>query len=110
MDKSEIRTNQISGEDRQLKGLQDRGRVNFECADCGVLLLVLQLVAPKENNKSKVLTRIAVQCGLCGGCSYIQQIFGSFYPGAPNDNMMFDISDDDAGVPEVDVLFKAWSK
>jgi len=110
MDKAEIRTNQTDGEDRQLKGLQNKGLVNFECADCGTPLLVLQLATIKGDNKSEVLTRIAVRCGLCGGCSYVQQIPGLFYPGAPNDNMMFDISDNDTGAPEVDVLFEAWTK
>lgn len=110
MDKSEIRTNQTNGEDRQLKGLLNRGQMNFECADCGELLLVLQLADVEGDNKSEVLTRVAVQCDLCGGCSYSQQVPGQFYPGAPNDQMAFDIADDDTDAPETDVLFRAWSK
>jgi hypothetical protein len=112
MDKTELRVNRIDSDDKSLKGLQNNGLVNFECADCGKLLLVLQLVATvvKEFNKSEVLTRVAVKCGLCGGRSYVQQIPGQFFPGAPNDQMVFDISDDDINTPEVDVLFKAWSK
>lgn len=114
MDKAEIQTNQVDGKDRPLKGLQNRGLVNFECADCGKLLLILQLVSIANNDQSEVLTRVAVLCGLCGGCSYVQQITGQFYPGAPNDHMRFDVSDFEDmlknPVPQTDVLFKAWSK
>lgn len=105
----ELQMNQIDGDDKSLKGLQNNGLVNFECADCGKLLLVLQLVVEELNN-SKVLTRVAVKCSLCGGRSYIQQIPGQFFPGAPNDQMIFDVSSDDTDTPEVDVLFKAWSR
>lgn len=110
MDKARIETNQVDNNDRPLKGLQNRGLVNFECADCGKPLLVLQLAAVDGESRSKVLTRIAVQCGLCGGCSYVQQVSGQFYPGAPNDKMAFDVSDNDLNAPEADVLFKAWNK
>lgn len=110
MGKAEIRTGQVNGEDRQLKGLQDRGHVDFECANCGKSLLVLQLATIEGDDSPEILTRVAVQCGLCGGCSYAEQISGQFYPGAPSDQMAFDVSDDDTGAPEVDVLFKAWEK
>ena len=109
-DKAEIRTGQINGDDRTLKGLQNGGLVNFKCADCNRELLVLQLTTINGDNSPEILTRVAVQCGSCGGCSYIQQIHGQFYPGAPNDQVAFDVSDDDMGAPEVDVLFKAWEK
>lgn len=112
MDKSELRTNRIDNNDKPLKGLQNKGLMNFECADCGKSLLVLQLTAIEEDNKNKakVLTRVAVKCMDCGGFSYVQQISGSFYPGAPNDNMAFDILDDHIGAPVADVFFKVWSK
>ena len=110
MSRAEIRTGQNDGEDKVLKGLQDRGLVNLKCADCDKPLLVLQLAIIEGDNSPEVLTRVAVQCGLCGGCSYVTQITGQFYPGAPNDQMAFDVSDDDINAPEVDVLFKAWNK
>ncbi len=116
MNKTELRMNRVDSDDKSLKGLQNNGLVNFECADCGKPLLVLQLVSTiiedfnKNMAESEILTRIAVKCGLCGGCSYVQQIPGQFFPGAPNDQMVFDISDDDTDIPEVDILFKAWSK
>lgn len=110
MDKAELRTNRVDSDDKPLKGLQNKGLMNFECADCGKFLLVLQLVTVEGSNKSEVLTRVAVQCGLCGSFSHVQQIPGQFYPGAPNDQMAFDILNDDTDAPEVDVLFKAWSK
>jgi len=110
MDKSEIRTGQIDGSNRELKGLTNEGIVNFDCADCGETLLCLQLVNIKGDTQAQVLTRVAVKCGLCNGFSRVQQVSGQFYPGAPSDDMGFDISDDDTGAPEVDVLFKTWKK
>lgn len=110
MDKAELWMNQVDSRDKSLKGLQNGGLVNFECADCGKPLLVLQLATVESSNKSEVLTRIVVKCGLCGGFSHVQQISGQFYPGAPSDQMVFDVLDDNIGAPEADVLFKAWSK
>jgi hypothetical protein len=110
MDKSEIRTGQTDGRDRELKGLTNEGIVNLDCADCGTTLLCLQLASIKGDTQAQVLTRVAVKCGLCNGFSYVQQVPGQFYPGAPSDDMAFDVSDDDTGAPEADVLFKAWKK
>ncbi len=118
MDKSKINTNQTDGNEKTLKGLENRGLVNFECADCNKFLLVLQLVDVDGDKRSlsvlpkpsEVLTRVAVRCGFCGGSSCVQQIYGSFYPGASNDNMLFDVLEDDGETPEADVLFRAWSK
>lgn len=110
MDRSEIRTGQVDNENRKLKGLQNRGIVTFECVDCGKPLLCLQLTSIEGDSQTQVMTRVAVKCGFCDGFSYVQQISGQFYPGAPNDQMAFDVADDDTNAPEVDVLFKAWSK
>lgn len=109
MDKAKIDINRIDRDDKPLKGLQDRGLVNFECADCGRPLLVLRLTDMDNNDKSGVLTRIVVRCGLCFGSSYTKEICGQFYPGAPNDNMLFDVIDDNRA-PEADVIFEARSK
>lgn len=107
---TEFQTDKMNNNNRPLKGLQDNGMVNFTCQDCGQQLLVLQLTAVGKDAKSNVLTRVVVRCRDCGGCSYVQQISGQFYPGAPGDNMAFDISENIDGVPEHDVLFEAWSK
>jgi len=110
MDKTEIQTGPPDRDDRPLKGLQDTGKINFECANCCRSLLVLQLAAIEGAGQSTVLTRVAVKCGFCGCYSNIQQVSGQFYPGAPNDRMAFDIADDYADAPDTDVLFEAWSK
>lgn len=110
MGKGEFRTNQIDSDDKELKGLQDQGKMIFDCAECETTLLVLQLVTTAKTTKAKVLTRIAVRCEKCGGYSCVQQVPGQFYPGAPNDNMCFDVLEGDKCAPEADVLFKAWSK
>lgn len=101
---------QVSREDKTLKGLQNRGLVHFDCADCGTQLLVLQLTAVEDVPSAEVLTRVAVKCCECGGFSHSQQISGQFHPGAPSDDTAFDILDDEIGAPEADILFKAWSK
>lgn len=110
MDKSEIRTGQTSNEDRQLKGLRNQGLVVLKCANCGESLLCLQLTSIEGDTQTRVLTRIAAKCGLCNGFSFVEQVDGQFYPGAPSDDMAFDIADDDTNAPEVDVLFKTWKK
>lgn len=111
MDKAELRMNQVDNDnDKPLKGLQDKGLVNFDCPACGKLLLVFQLTAIEGSGKAEVQTRVAVKCCKCNRFSYVQQILGQFHPGAPSDQMAFDILDDDTDAPEADVLFKAWSK
>lgn len=102
--------NQIDNHDKPLKGLQNEGSVNFYCADCGKYLLVLQLTTIDGDKDIDVLTRVVVFCCACGGFSHVKQIPGQFYPGAPSDDMIFDVSDDKTGAPETDVLFKAWAK
>lgn len=107
--KAKIDINRVDCDNKPLKGLQDRGLVNFECADCGKLLLMVQLTDMSNNDKSEVITRIVVRCGLCSGSSYTQEIKGQFYPGAPNDNMSFDVIDDNR-TPGADVIFEARNK
>ncbi len=107
---AELRTNRVDNDDKPLKGLQNKGQVNFMCADCGKHLLVLQLTAIENSDKADVLTRVVVYHRECGGFSYVQSITGQFHPGAPNDQMGFDVLDDDTVVPEADVYFKAWDK
>ena len=110
MDKSEIRTNQVDNSTKKLKGLQDNGMVHIDCVDCGASLMCVQLTNIPGDSQANVLTRVAVKCGLCGGFSCVEQIAGQFYPGAPSDDMAFDVLDDDTNAPEADVLFKAWKK
>jgi len=110
MNKSEVRMSSDDRDRRELQGLQDGGVVTFECNDCGVKLLCLQLTSIKGESTAKVLTRVAVQCGLCGGFSSVEQISGKFHPGAPSDEMIFDVVDNDNDVLSTDVLFKAWRK
>lgn len=112
MNDANFEMNQVDRDDKSLKGLQNKGMAQFDCADCGKSLLVLQLTAIEEEKttKTEVLTRVAVKCNKCGGFSYVQSIAGHFHPGAPNDKMAFDILDDDTNAPEADVLFVAWSK
>lgn len=110
MDKQKITTNQIDPKNKQLKGLCDQGQITFKCSNCDHELLVLQLVTAADTNKSKVLTRIAVKCGFCGGYSYVEQVSGQFFPGAPNDDMIFEPMESDSGSPEADVLFEARNK
>ena len=109
MDKSEIRMNQTDGKDRQLKGLQNKGVVHIECADCGKDLLVLQLTSVGDV-PSDILTRIVVKCGSCSGYSWVRQVPGQFYPGAPSDDMAFEILEGDYEAPDADVVFRAWCK
>lgn len=95
---------------KSLKGLEDRGLVNFECVKCDKILLILQQTFTKGDNQGEILTRVVVKCRKCKEFSPVQQIVGRFHPGASNDNMSFDILDDDCGSPEADVLFEAWDK
>lgn len=106
MSKSEV---EFTDKSRSLKGLQDEGLVDFCCRSCNKLLLVLQMTSFKVNPKA-VLTRIVVECGSCNDYSPVQQISGQFYPGAPSDDMAFDVVGDHTGAPETDVLFRAWVK
>ncbi len=93
-------------------GLQDRGKIEIECADCGKSLMIFQIT--KDNNdlvndgKDAITNQILVKCGFCGGRSYSTTINGQFYPGLPNDDMYFEpISIE--GV-ECDICFGVWPK
>lgn len=99
-----------SSEEKTLKGLENKGIITFECADCDKQLLVLQMTSIKGDESAQVLTRIAVSCRECNGFSNVKQVVGQFHPGAPSDDMIFDILDGKEGAPETDVLFEAWSK
>ncbi len=107
---TEFRFNKGDGGDKQLKGLVDKGILDFRCIDCHKHLLVLQLTDIEGNNETEILSRVVVQCCECGGFSPVLSVSGQFHPGAPNDYMAFDILDDDIDTPEADVFFKAWSK
>lgn len=107
MDRSEV---EFTNKNKPLKGLQDEGLVNFCCRGCEKKLLVLQMTSVEGNKAKAVLTRVTVECGLCGDYSSVQQVTGQFYPGAPSDNMVFDVVEDHTGAPETDILFKAWNK
>lgn len=103
--------NKVDRSNKPAKGLIDRGIVNFECTNCNKFLLVLQLTAVSEKPQgAAVLTRVVVKCCECDHFSRVEQIRGEFYPGAPSDQMAFDILCDDPYAPEADVLFKAWAK
>lgn len=107
---ADFNVKQVSREDKNLKGLQDRGLMHFDCADCGTKLLVLQLTSVEDVPSAEVLTRVAVKCCGCGGFSHTKQVSGQFHPGAPSDDTAFDILQDKTGAPEADILFEAWSK
>lgn len=110
MDKSRIHLQKIGGDSKNLKGLQDSGQITFDCTVCEIPLLVLQVVSIKTKPSSNVLTRVVVYCNKCDAYSPVKQVSGQFYPGAPNDRMIFDTMDQKEHSPEADVFFKAWSK
>ncbi len=106
-----IRMDRIDDTDRELKGLENQGQVHFSCTECNTPLLVIQKVSIRKSSGSNVLTRVAVGCGFCNqGYSSVEQISGQFYPGAPNDDTIFEPIEVDDNSPETDVLFKAFSK
>lgn len=110
MDKPKIA---MSQQNKQPLGLCDRGIIIIVCADCGETLLNLQLTDVNTNacdSSQQVETKIAVKCGVCGGFSHVYKIDGQFYPGSPTDKMGFDVCDNEAGAPCVDILFKSWRK
>lgn len=109
MEKPKLRVEQINREDRPLKGLIDKGIVHFRCDNCDIDLLCLQLTSVKGHTGAEVITQVAVECGICGSYSGLQ-VTGKFSPGAPNDNMIFDVIDGDSAKFEADVFFKAWKK
>jgi hypothetical protein len=95
-------------------GLQNRGIEKIECADCGALLMVFQITKSNKDlndeSSSSVITKVVVDCGLCGGLSYVKTINGQFYPGAANDNMLFEPLDAKDARVSCDIRFRAWEK
>lgn len=98
----------------KLLGLQNRGKREVKCADCGELLMVFQITKNNDDiirdGGKAISTQVLVDCGFCQGLSYVQTIDGQFYPGAPNDQMVFEpLEAKDARV-QCDIYFKAWPK
>lgn len=110
MENPKLRVGHADRKDRPLKGLVDNGIVNFQCNGCNQELLCLQLITIKDHTGAQVLTRVVVECGTCGSYSDVQQVSGKFSPGAPSDDMIFDVVDGDGAPVEADVFFKAWKK
>lgn len=109
MDNPKLSVEQISRENRPPKGLIDKGIVNFRCDKCNMELLCLQLTAVKGHTGAEVMTKVVVECGACGSYSGTQ-VTGKFSPGAPSDDMNFDVVDGKGSKIEADVFFKAWKK
>ena len=109
-EKPKLRVEQIGRKDRLLKGLVDNSRVDFSCSGCNQELLCLQLTTVKGYTGPLVLSRVAVECGDCGSHSEVKQVTGKFSPGAPSDDMSFDVVEGDGAPVEADVFFKAWKK
>lgn len=110
MDKPKLRVEQTNRKNRPLKGLIDNGRIDFQCNGCKQELLCLQLTGIKGHTGAQVLSRVVVECGICGLYSDVKQVTGKFSPGAPSDDMAFDVIDEDGAPLEADVFFKAWKK
>jgi hypothetical protein len=102
--------NKVEKDDRVLKGLQDRGLITLSCNHCEMPLLCLQLTSPADDQDGSVISRICVRCVSCEGYSDVMPVRGQFYPGAPSDDMVFDIADGYDDAPEADILFQAWRK
>ena len=109
MENPKLRVKQTSRENRPLKGLIDRGIVKFRCDKCDRELLYLQLTSVKGHTGAEVMTRVAVECGICGLYCAIG-VTGKFSPGAPSDDMVFDVTDGEGAPFKADVFFKAWKK
>jgi len=96
-----------------MKGLQDAGKIDFYCRDCGRHLMVAQVVTI-ESEETTILTRIAVRCGSCRGYSNVEQVKGQFYQGAPDDHTKIEILSSmyqkSVETPECDALFESTPK
>jgi hypothetical protein len=109
MDKSKIEIKKAT--EKQLLGLKDRGKITIDCVDCGQPLMIFQICKTNadltKEGLSPVECKVLVDCGLCGGQSYISKIEGQFYPGSPSDQMCFEnIENND----KCDFAFRAWRK
>lgn len=84
----------ISERKREPKGLQDRGKVRLDCADCGRALMEFQMTGAgcdtSRLDGAPGPTRTVVQalCGLCGGRSYQRTIEGQFHYGPADDSLL----------------------
>jgi len=110
MKKTKISENSSSPKEKQLKGLKDNGQLTISCKNCHTDLLVLQLTRIENAKINDVNTSVAVKCCQCGVFSDPKNVNGQFYPGAPKDNVAFDVMEFDEDAPDVDVLFKTWVK
>ncbi len=92
--------------------LKNRGKIHIDCADCGQKLMVLQITKNNEDlvdeNLKPVSHKVLVKCGECNGKSYIHQVDGEFFPGAAEDNIIFEPVGGDDSV--CDICFNAWIK
>ena len=95
---------------RKLNGLRDKGTIEIKCANCDALLLCLRMVGIEDDPDDDTLTKVAVQCGFCGNSSCVQEIYGQFFAGAPNDDITFDVIDNHPHLDDVDVCFRSRSK
>lgn len=104
----------ISETKREPKGLQDRGKVGLDCADCGRALMEFQLTRNNQdmfkldNSPGPVTTVVQAHCGLFGGKSYQRAIEGQFHYGPADDSLLCEYDEDP---PEgCDVAFRVRSK
>jgi len=109
MDKSKIEIKQA--QEKLLLGLKNRGKVYINCADCGGALMIFQICKTNEDlikeGLSPICCKVLVNCGLCGGRSYLTEINGQFYPGSASDQLGFENVDSNL---ECDFAFRVWSK
>jgi len=96
-------------EEKKLKGWSDNGRLRVKCNCCDKELLVVQMVKSANLKTANVKTRILVSCGFCGGSSEVHEIEGSFFPGAPSDDILFDTHEQTDGA-EYDYIFTVRKK
>lgn len=100
-----------AGKARQRMGIHNRGEIAFDCADCGQSLVRCLITLNNEDLAAKgmdpVNTQVQVQCGCCGGRSYVKTVEGCFHPGAAADDMAFDLVSQEEDKLTV---FRAWRK
>lgn len=100
-----------AGTARPKTGIHNRGEVAFDCADCGQPLMKCLITRNNDDLKTlgvdPVVSRVQVQCGICGGRSYIKDVEGCFHPGAAADDIGFDLISQEEDTLTV---FRAWRK
>lgn len=96
--------------ERKSAGIEDRGRVQLTCADCGKDLI--EIIITRNNDDlvkagaGQVTTKVKCQCRSCGGSSYVADIEGTFCPGVPRDDMSMDVVGEEDGA----IVFSAGGK